>query len=117
MIKVISVRLEWEYFPKTYLEEPISIEFEGGVLEIKDGVALTDVDPDIFLADQSMREELTKKIESRLQAVQIMTHKDFKLSKPSRTDLQEDGKKHQFLDVVSCVTITSVGSIDLIVKK
>jgi len=116
MIRVVSVQLEWKYSPETYLEEPISIEFEGGTLEIKDGVALADVDPEIFHADQSVREELTKKIESRLHAVQIMTHKDFELGKSSRTDLQEDGKKHHFLEVDSCVMTMSVGLVDLIVK-
>lgn len=116
MIKVVSVQLKWKYSPDTYLEEPVSIKFKGGTLEIKDGVALTDIDPEIFHADQSLREELTKKIESRLHAVQIMTHKDFELSKSSRTDLQEDGKKHHFLEVDSCVMTMSVGSVDLIVK-
>lgn len=116
MSKVVSVQLEWKYSPETYLEEPILIELEGGRLEIKDGVALAIIDPEIFHADDSIREELTKKVESRLHAVQIMTHKDFELSKPCRTDIREDGRKNLFLEVDSCVITMSVGSVDLIVK-
>lgn len=115
MSKVLSVQLEWKYSPKTYLEEPILIEFEGGELEIKEGVAVATIDPEVFHADDSIREELTKKIESRLYAVQIMTHKDFKLSKPSRSDTREDGKKNHFLELESCVITTSVGTVDIVV--
>jgi len=32
MSKVVTVQLEWKYSPETYLEEPISISFEGGDL-------------------------------------------------------------------------------------
>jgi len=116
MSKVVSVQLEWKYSPGTYLEEPISIEFEGGRLEGKDGAASAVIDPDLFHADHSIREELTKTMESRLHAVQIMTHKDFELSKSSRTDIREDGKKNHFLEVDSCVMTMSVGAVDLIVK-
>lgn len=115
MSKVVSVQLEWRYSPETYLEEPILIEFEGGQLEVKDGIAVATIDPGVFHADDSIREELTKKIESRLYAVQIMTHKDFELSKSSRTDMREDGKKNHFLEVESCVMTMSVGTVDLVV--
>lgn len=116
MSKVITVQLEWKYSPEKYLEEPISFPVEGGDLEIEDGVAIARIDPDIYHTDGSIREVLTRQIESRLHAVQIMTHKDFELSKPSRTDIREDGKKNYFLEVESCVMTMSVGTVDLIVK-
>ncbi|PZV09955.1 MAG: hypothetical protein DCF32_00865 [Leptolyngbya sp.] len=116
MSKVVTVQLEWKYSPKTYLEEPISISFEGADLEIKDGVAIANIDPDLYHTDSSIREDLTRQIESRMHAVQIMTHKDFELSKPSRTDIREDGKKNHFLEIESCVITMSVGAVDLIVK-
>lgn len=116
MSKVVTVLLEWKYSPETYLEEPIVISLEGAVLEIKDGLAIAKIDPDLYHAGSFIREELTKKIESRFHAVQIMTHKDFELSKPSRTDIREDGRKGHFLEVESCVMTMSVGTVDLIVK-
>lgn len=112
----MSVQLEWTYSPETYLEEPILIEFEGGRLKIKDGVALATINPEIFHADDSVREKLTKKIENRLHAVQIITHNDFKLSKPSHTDILEDGRKNCFLEVDSCEIAISVESVDIVVK-
>lgn len=115
MSKVTSVQLEWKYSPKTYLEEPILIEFVVGELKIGDGVAIATISPEVFHADESIRDVLTRKIESRLHAIQIMTHKDFELSKPCRTDIEEDGKKNYFLEVDSCVHNTSVGTVDIIV--
>ena len=116
MSKVVTVQLEWKYSPETYLEEPISISFEGADLEIEDGVAIARIDPDLYHTDSSIREDLTRQIESRLHAVQIMTHRDFELSKPSRTDIRENGTKDHFLEVESCVITMSVGTVDLIIK-
>lgn len=115
MSNVLSVQLEWQYSPKTYLEEPILIEFEGGELEIKDGVAVATIEPEVFHADKSIREELTKKIESRLHAVQIMTHENFELSVPSRSDVREDGARNYFLEVESCVMTMSAGTADIVI--
>ncbi|AEJ01501.1 putative ferric uptake regulation protein [Nitrosomonas sp. Is79A3] len=116
MSKVITVQLEWKYSPENYLEEPIAILFEGGDLEIKDGIAIAKIDPDLYHPDSSIREILTRQIENRLHAVQIMTHRDFELSKSSRADIRDDGRKNHFLEVESCVMTMSLGTIDLIVK-
>lgn len=116
MCEIVTVQLEWKYTPDTYLEEPISISIEEGDLEIKDGIAVAKIDPTLYHANDSIRDDLTRQVESRLYAVQIMTHKDFDLSKPSRTDIREDGKKNHFLEVESCVMTMSVGMVDLIVK-
>lgn len=116
MSKIVTVQLEWKYSPKTYLEEPISISFVGGDLEIKDGAAIAKIDPDLYHTDSSMRKYLTRQIESRLHAVQIMTHKDFELSKPSRTDIREDGKKNHFLEFEACNMTMSGGAVDIIIK-
>lgn len=86
--KVKTIQLEWKYSPENYLEEPISIPFEGGCLDICNGIALAAIDPLIFQNSETLQDDLTKIIESRFSAVQIMTHKDFNLSKPSRTDIQ-----------------------------
>ena len=61
MSKIVSVQLEWKYSPETYLEEPISIPFDVGDLEIKDGVAIARIDPEKYHSDSSIREVLTRK--------------------------------------------------------
>ncbi len=116
MTDIKSILLEWRYTPSSYLEEPISILFDGGTLKIQKGSALATIDPQTYQADETMRERLTGKIESRLRAVQIMTHKKFELSKASRTDIRGDGKKHHYLEVDSLVQVSTMGSVDVVVK-
>ena len=116
MTDIKAVLLEWTYTPMNYLEEPISISFNGGTLQIEQGSALATVAPQAYQADATMRDQLTGKIESRLRAVQIMTHKKFELSKASRTDILKDGKKHHYLEVDSVVMTMTMGSVDLVVK-
>lgn len=112
MNEVKTIQLEWQYSPKNYLEEPISISFEGGSIKISEGMALAEIEPSIFHEDEAIRQNLTALIESRLQAVQIMTHADFDLGKPSRTDIRADGKKVHFLEALSKMVLGSFGSMD-----
>ncbi len=44
-----------------------------------------------------------------------MTHRSFKLSKASRSDIQEDGSKHHFVELDSFVMTVIAGAVDLIV--
>lgn len=116
MSKILSIELEWKYSPEDYLEEPISFAFEGGTLEVQKGRALAIIEPKTYQADDTLHDELTRKIENRLHAVQLLTHKKFNLSKASRTDIREDGTKHHYLEVDSIVLMVSMGSPDLVVK-
>jgi len=115
MSKIASTQLEWKYSPKSYLEEPISLSFEGGTLEINEGTALAIVDPTVYQTNEALRDELTSKIESRLHAVQLMTHKEFDLGKASRTDIREDGTKHHYLEVEPAVLKVAMGAPDIVI--
>ncbi len=53
-------------------------------------------------------------IESRLLAIQIMSHKGFDLSKPSRSELREDGNKNVFVAVEPLVLTLSGGLVDFV---
>lgn len=115
MTDIKVVLLEWTYIPENYLERPISISFDGGTLQIENGSALATVDPQVFQSDVTLSEKLTGKIESRLNAVQLMTHKEFVLSKATRTDIRKDGKRNFHVGGVSVLKIT-MGSVDVVVK-
>lgn len=115
MTDVVEVQLEWKYSPQNYFEEPILVKQIGFELSISDGVVLARVDPLFYSQKPKSREYLTKLIESRFQAVQLMSHKDFNLSKPCRSDLRKDGGKNVFLEVEPIVVKTSV-SADIIIR-
>lgn len=112
----IEVHLEWKYSPKNYIEEPIQISSEGFELSISDGVALAKINPSFYEENTKIKETLTGLVESRLLAVQIMSHRDFILSKPSRSDLREDGSKNIFLEVDPIVIKMSIEPVDLVIR-
>lgn len=116
MPEVIEVQLEWKYVPESYFEEPIHIKDKGFELSIRDGVAFAKIDASFHEQNPEIREYLTRLIESRLQAVQIMSHRDFTLSKPRRSDLRNDGTKNIFLEVDPIVMKMSIGPADFVVR-
>jgi len=89
---------------------------EGFELSISDGVALAKINPSFYEENTKIKETLTGLVESRLLAVQIMSHRDFILSKPSRSDLREDGSKNIFLEVDPIVIKMSIEPVDLVIR-
>ena len=61
---VISIQLEWTYTPATYLEEPVSLEFNGGSIKIDNGKAIATLEPIFFDENKKIRNVLTQKIEN-----------------------------------------------------
>ncbi len=116
MNPIVSIELEWNYTPPRYFEEPLSLNFDGTFLNVDNGIAIAKITPAKFENNSHIKEDLHSLLESRFHAVQIFNHKDFELHKPSRTDLAEDGKKHYYLEVDSIVCMSSIGSVDLVVK-
>ena len=116
MSKVVTVQFEWTYTPKNYLEEPIEISGDQYQISISDGAALARIEPSLFAQDEGIKERLTALIECRFQAIQVMSHSEYTLSRPSRTDITNDGKKNIFLEIQSAVMKMTCGNVDLIVK-
>lgn len=116
MTKVVEINLEWKYTPSNYLEQPISISKLGVQLEISNGIAIARIEPATFENNSLISNDLTKMIENRLYAVQVLTHKNYSLSKPSRSDLREDGKRNIFLEVDPIEIKISLGTPDLIIS-
>lgn len=114
MSKVIEIQLEWKYLPENYLEESISFTFKNCTLEIGSGIALAKVTPSLFHSDNSLRDTLTKKIQNRLAAIQMLSHKDYELSDATRMDIREDGSKNIYIELHSAVMTLSGGTLDLI---
>lgn len=116
MPEVVEVQFEWKYTPENYFEEPILIKEDGYEISICDGIAFAKIDPSFHSQNPEIKEYLTRFIESELQAIQIMSHRDFTLSKPSRNDLRSDGTKNIFLEVEPIKIKVSVGPVDLVVR-
>ena len=116
MNNVVEVQLEWKYVPEDYFDEPIFIKEREFELSISKGVALAKVHPSVYSQQPQIKEHLTQLIQSRFLAVQIRSHKDYTLSKPSRSDLRKDGGKNVFLEVEPMRIKVSMGSPDIVIR-
>ena len=116
MSEVVEIQLEWKYTPENYFEEPIIIKEEAFELTISNGISLAKIEPSFFYQNPEIKDDLTDLIESRFYAVQLMSHRDFTLTKPSRSDLRKDGTRDVFLEVEPMVLKLSMGSVDLVVR-
>lgn len=113
---VVSIQLEWAYFPVAYLEGPLVLNFDGCAIEINNGKAVAALKPVLFESNKDIENILTYKLEGCFLAVQLLTHKDFDLSGPVRTDILEDGKRTVYIEFHDSVSISSTVSEGLTVK-
>ena len=117
MNKVVSIKFEWTYEPIDYLEEPISISSGVAQLSIGNGKAEALVDPNGYENKPNIKDELTSIVKSRLDAVQLLTHREYSLARPIRTDLREDGKRDIYLETKPAASkLSPRGEVDFIHK-
>lgn len=116
MNTIVEVQLEWKYTPKNFIEEQILIKVDGYELAIFEGIAFAKIDPVFFEENPKIREILTDVIENRLHSVQIVSHQKFSLSKPSRCDLGNDGKKHHYLEAACVGVSVTSDAVDFVIK-
>lgn len=113
MIEQIVV--EWNYEPNDYFEDNFTIEYDNYNVEINSGIATARIAPRYIDKIDEIINELNQDLESRFLAVQVMTHRKYDFSKPSRHDLKEDGTKIIYLQVEDMICVTSMSSGDIII--
>lgn len=110
------VVLEWAFSPADFFEEPIHIVREDYEMRIDNGKVEARIDPDIYGKEHKMRDELHEALNGRFLAIQLLTHKPYKLSKASMYRLHSDGRKDVTVFLDSCVMTAFVGTLDIVVK-
>lgn len=87
------VYLEWSYTPKNYFEEPLVVEKEGYKLEADAGKAKAFLHEELQGSDSAVFDKIHEELENCFQAVQIVTHKGYSLSRYSLFKEYPDGRK------------------------
>ena len=95
MIEQIVV--EWNYEPNDYFEDNFTIEYDNCDFEIQSGIAIARIASIHIDKVDKIINKLNQDLESRFLAVQLITHKKYKLSNPLRYDLKKDGTKKIYL--------------------
>lgn len=110
-----QIIVEWHFEPEDYFEDNFKIEYDEYDIQIRLGIAEARIDPVHKDNVQEIISQLSQDLESRLLAVQVMTHKNFKLSQPSRYDLKKDGTKNIYLQVEDMIMVSDLDPVDLII--
>lgn len=93
MSKIVSIYLEWVYTPENYFEGPVTISFDGGAIEIDRGKVLARIEPEMFIENKELAEDLDDQVENRFHDAQLENHRSYDLSMPFKVVVRDDGSK------------------------
>jgi hypothetical protein len=105
--------LEWKFSPPDYFEEPIEFSRQDYTMTIADGKAEAKIDSVLFEGDPSMRQRVHDDLNGRFLAVQVLTHRDYKLSKSTKTRVHPDGRRDTFVEPEPASVVYFGGRIDI----
>lgn len=112
---VKEIILEWQYEPETFFENSLNLKCDDVNIDVNMGKVISKISTSYINNISEIIDKLNRVLESRFLAVQVMTHKQFILSQPSRTDLNEDGTRILYCEIKECVSISSMCG-DIIVR-
>ena len=108
----VNVVLEWRFSPPDYFEEPISVSRSDYAMVIDKGKVEARIAAAVYDANPSMREVLHERLSSRFLAVQLLSHRPYKLEKPTVTRIHPDGRRDICLEAEPGHLAISTGTVD-----
>jgi hypothetical protein len=87
--------LEWTFSPSDFFGDLVELSGTGYEIRIENGKIEARVQPDHYPKDHSLRDTLQTELDARFQAVQVVTHRAFELSRSNLTSIDADGRKHR----------------------
>ena len=110
-----SFRFEWVYSPENFFNSNLCIPFDGGTIEIGDGIVTAKIDPAALQVDQSYidesedhRDDLAEKLDERIDTLaskiddkietlfhseQKKSQKSYQLGLPFKVAIRHDGSE------------------------
>lgn len=110
-----SIHFEWVYSPENFFQSNLSIPFDGGTIEISEGIVTAKIDPATLRVDQSNTDEsedhgddLAEKLEERIDKLaskiddkietlfhseQKKSQKSYQLGLPFKVAIRHDGSE------------------------
>jgi hypothetical protein len=101
------VVLQWEFSPRGYFEETVTIAGQDYTMTIEDGQVLARINSMVYEANPQMRQALHDALDARFLAVQLLTHRPYELSRSTMTRVNPDGRKDVFIEAQpGCIAIS-----------
>jgi len=109
----VVLELRWEYTPKAIFEERLSAEFDGCQIVVDDGAVLATVPMIAGETRSALRRQVESYVESLFLGVQVATHKQCELGRPSVSTLHDDGSRGYIIECEPGVLRVTGGHVDL----
>ena len=110
-----EVLLEWTYSPRDFFESPIEIARSDYTVDIGSGSISARLPASAFDVDTEIKKRLHDALFDRMRGIQLLTRKQFQLSKPRLTRIEPDGRRHIFMELEGAVLTLSGGLVDFTV--
>jgi hypothetical protein len=110
-----EVLLEWTYSPTDFFESPIEIARTDYTVDIASGSISARLPASAFDADEQIKQRLHDSLFDRMRGIQLLTGKQFQLSKPRLTRIEPDGRRHIFVELEGAVLKPSGDLVDITV--
>ena len=107
------LELRWEYKPKTIFEERFIAELDGCHIVVDEGTVLASLPMVAGDTRSPLRHDVEAYVDSLFLGVQIATHKECELSRPSVSTPHEDGSRGYILECEPGVIRITGGQVDL----
>jgi hypothetical protein len=107
------LELRWEYTPKTIFEERLTTQFDGCQIVVDDGAVLATVPIVAAETRSALRRHVEAYVESLFLGVQVATHEQCQIGRPSVSTLHDDGSRGYIIEGEPCVIRIKGGQVDL----
>ena len=108
-----EARLEWQYTPPDYFEEPVSFEFDQIRLEIADGCITAHLSASLYDQEKGCRDEIEEELTNRFLGAQLINHKPYKISGMAEFRTKADGKENVIIHPKPAFAVAGAGNPDI----
>jgi hypothetical protein len=110
-----TVVLVWQFSPADAFEEPTSLVAAGQTINIADGKAEARIAATAYNSSASLRQQLHAALNARLNAIEILSHRECNLEKSVMTRVDAAGRKHYFLEAEPATYRLTGSPVDFVV--
>jgi hypothetical protein len=110
-----EVLLEWTYSPRDFFESPIEIPRLDYTVDIGSGSISARLAASAFDADTEIKQRLHDALFNQMRGIQLLSRKQFQLSRPRLTRIEPDGRRHIFMEPEGAVLTLIGGLVDFTV--
>lgn len=107
--------LEWTYSPPDYFEVPVAISRDDYQITIQDGKVEAKLESSDYDSDPSTKDIIEDALNHRFRGIQLLTHREYKLSYAGRYRMHPDGHRDVFLTVAPAKVKVRASLADIVI--